>query len=114
MDLLLAAQDAGKDGLAIGVDMTDAMLERLADSVAQIEGINVELRHGDAEALPVETGTVDVVISNGVINLTTDKQKAFSEIARVLRPGGRLLLGDIAVEEELSEDIRNSIDLWAS
>ncbi len=114
MDLLLAAQDVGPTGLAIGVDMTQAMLDRVAASVSQLADINVELRRGDAEALPVEAESVDVVISNGVLNLTTDKVQAFSEIFRVLRPGGRLFLGDIVVEQELSEGIRNDIDLWAS
>ena len=74
----------------------------------------IELKEGDAEELPVGDECVDVVISNGVINLTTDKTRAFSEIARVLVPGGRLMLGDIVVKDELSEDIRNDVDLWAA
>ena len=73
---------------------------------------NVEVRAGDAEALPVEDASADVVISNGVLNLVPDKRKAYSEIARVLRPSGRLLLADIAVEVELDEDTRSDIDLW--
>ncbi len=114
MDLLLAAQDAGPSGTAIGVDMTQAMLDRLSKSAEGLPDTTLDLRLGDAENLPVDSGSVDVVISNGVINLTTDKRRAFSEIARVLKPAGRLLLGDIVVRDELSQDIRNSIDLWAS
>jgi len=114
MDLLLAARRVGATGKAIGVDMTDEMLNRTRASAAELGFTQVDLRKGDAETLPVDDNSVDVVISNGVINLTTDKAKAFSEIKRVLKPGGRLLLADIVVETELSEGIRNDIDLWAS
>jgi ubiquinone/menaquinone biosynthesis C-methylase UbiE len=72
----------------------------------------VEIRAGDAEALPAEDASVDVVISNGVLNLAPDKDRAFAEVARVLRPGGRLYLADIVVEAALSEEIRADIDLW--
>lgn len=112
MDLLLAAKRVGPSGHAIGVDMTPEMRERALAST-QIAGLtNVEVRAGDSEALPVEDASIDVVISNGVLNLVPDKRKAYSEIARVLRPGGRLLLADIAVEVELDEDTRSDIDLW--
>ena len=73
---------------------------------------HVEVRLGDATALPVNDGSVDVVISNGVLNLVPEKERAFGEILRVLRPGGRLQLADIVVEKELSEDTRRNIDLW--
>ena len=112
VDLLLAALQVGPTGEAIGVDMTPEMLESVRRSVDEIGDVNVTLESGDAEDLPLESASVDVVISNGVLNLTTDKHRAFSEILRVLRPGGRLLLGDIAVADELSLDIRNDIDLW--
>jgi arsenite methyltransferase len=112
MDLLLAAKKAGPRGRAIGVDMTTSMIER-ACAGAKAAGLsNVDIRHGGAEALPLEDGSVDVVISNGVLNLTADKRKAFGEIARVLRPGGRLLLADIIIGTELSEGARRDIDLW--
>ena len=114
MDLLLAARKVGPTGLAIGIDMTPAMLERASTSAKQMGLSNVNCREGDAEALPVDSETVDTVISNGVLNLTTDKTQAFSEIFRVLCQGGRLQLADIAVETELSEGIRNDIDLWSS
>jgi len=113
-DLFLAAMSVGSTGTAIGVDMTDAMLARSRASAAALGLTQVDLRKGDAETLPVDDGTADVIISNGVLNLTTDKTKAFQEIHRVLKPGGRLLLADIVVESELSEGIRNDIDLWAS
>ncbi len=112
MDLLLAARLVGARGEAIGVDMTSEMLESVKRSAEALDDVHVVLKRGDAEALPLEAESVDVVISNGVLNLTTDKHRAFSEIHRVLKPGGRLLLGDIAVADELSLDIRNDIDLW--
>lgn len=114
MDLLLAAGRVGPSGRAIGVDMTPAMREQAAASADKLGYDHVELRDGDAQSLPVEDASVDVVISNGVLNLTTDKSEAFGEIFRVLRSGGRLQLGDIVVSDELSEGVRNSIDLWAS
>lgn len=113
MDLLLAAEKAGPRGRAIGVDMTDAMVER-ARSCAKVAGLdNVEVRSGDATALPVEDDSVDVAISNGVLNLVPEKDRAFSEIFRVLRAGGRLQLADIAVEVDLGENNRRNIDLWS-
>ncbi len=112
MDLLLAARRVGPSGKAIGVDMTPAMMDR-ARRAARAAGFeNVEIREGDAESLPAGDGEADVVISNGVINLTTDKKKAFSEIFRVLKPGGQLLLADIIGKEELAEDVREDVDLW--
>jgi SAM-dependent methyltransferase len=112
-DLLLAARAAGPDGRAIGIDMTQSML-RKAEAAAKVAGLtNVELRQGDALELPVESGSVDVVISNGVLNLATDKRRAYSEVFRVLRPGGRFLYADIVVASELPESIRGNIDLWS-
>ncbi len=114
LDLLLAARRVGPSGRAIGVDMTPEMLARTKEAAASIGLDHVELRQGDAEALPLEDESVDVVISNGVFNLTTDKTQAFGEAYRVLKAGGRLLLADIVVATELSEGVRNDIDLWAS
>ncbi len=112
MDLLLAARQVGPEGKAIGVDMTEAMRERAQSAARAASLTNVEVRAGDAEALPVEDASIDVVTSNGVLNLVPDKEQAFSEIMRVLRPGGRLLLADIVVDSELSEEIRSDVDLW--
>ncbi len=112
MDLMVAARRVGPGGRAIGVDMTPAMAEK-ARAGARAAGLaNVEVRVGDALDLPLEDASVDVVISNGVINLTPDKERAFAEVRRVLKPGGRLQLADIVVANELSETIRNDIDLW--
>lgn len=114
-DLLLAARRVGPTGRVIGVDMTAAMRER-AQAGAQTAGLAeiVELRDGMSEALPIDDASVDVVISNGVLNLAADKIKAFSEIARVLRPGGRLMLADVTLARELSEAARADVDLWAA
>ena len=112
MDLLLAARDVGPRGRAIGVDMTEAMAAR-AGAAAETAGLdNVEIRLGDALALPLDDASVDVVLSNGVLNLVPDKAAAFAEVFRALRPGGRFLYGDIVVGRELSEATRRDIDLW--
>ncbi len=111
-DLLLAARKVGPRGKAIGVDMTPAMAERARMGAKAMGLDHVEIRVGDALELPIESGTVDVIISNGVINLTPDKDRAYAEAFRVLKPGGRLQLADIIVANELSEKIRNDIDLW--
>lgn len=112
-DLLLAAHAVGPRGRAIGIDMTEGMLGR-AEAAARAAGLaNVELRRGDALELPLESASADVVISNGVLNLAPDKRRAFSEVLRVLRPGGRFLYADIVVASELPESIRRDIDLWS-
>lgn len=115
MDLLLAARRIGPHGRAIGVDMTSGMRvrARLAIAEAGLED-RVEIREGVYEALPVDSETVDVVLSNGVVNLAPDKRAVFREIARVLRPGGRLLLADVVVHRELTLAAREDPDLWAA
>ena len=112
-DLLLAARRVGPAGRAIGVDRTDEMLARCGRAVGEARLSNVELREGDLHALPVADASVDVVISNGVLNLAHDKPRAFGELLRVLRPGGRLQLADIVVDDPLSEGIRGNFQLWA-
>jgi SAM-dependent methyltransferase len=111
-DLMLAARRVGPTGKAIGVDMTPAMAERARVGASAMGLDHVDIRVGDALELPIESGTVDVIISNGVINLTPDKDRAYAEAFRVLKPGGRFQLADIIVATELSEKIRNDIDLW--
>jgi len=111
-DLLVAAQMVGPEGRAIGVDMTPAMLERARESSAAMGLANVELHESLIESLPLPDGSVDVVISNGVIDLVPDKDAVFSELDRVLRPGGRLQLADVVIHTEVSEDARERIDLW--
>ena len=112
MDLLLAARSVGPGGRVVGVDFTEAMRRRATSSARALGFDHVDVRAGDALDLPVEDSSVDVVISNGVLNLVPDKNRAFREIVRVLKPGGRLQLGDIVVAHELSEAIRRDIDLW--
>ena len=107
---LLAARKVGPTGKAIGVDMTPAMAERARAGARAMGFDHVDVRIGDALELPVESNTVDVVISNGVINLTPDKQRAYAEAFRILKPGGRFQLADIIVANELSENIRGDID----
>jgi SAM-dependent methyltransferase len=111
-DLLIAAQMTGPEGRAVGVDMTRAMFDRAASSAWRMGLRNVELHEGLIEALPIDDASVDVVISNGVIDLVPDKDAVFAEIDRVLRPGGRLQIADVIIHHEVSEDARQRIDLW--
>jgi len=111
-DLLIAAQMVGEEGRAAGMDMTPAMLERARASAAGMGLANVELHEGLIERLPLDDESVDVLISNGVIDLVPDKAAVFGEIDRVLRPGGRLQIADVIIHTEVSEDARERIDLW--
>jgi arsenite methyltransferase len=112
MDLLLAARRIGSAGRAIGVDMTEAM-RRCASAGAAACGLTqVEVRDGDATRLPVDDRSVDVVISNGVLNLVPEKERAVSEIARVLKPRGRVQIADIIIGEVLPDEALRDIDLW--
>jgi SAM-dependent methyltransferase len=111
-DLLIAAQMTGPTGRVIGVDMTASMLQRARASADEMGLSNVELHESLIESLPLEDASVDVVISNGVIDLVPDKDAVLDEIDRVLRPGGRLQLADVIIHEEVSEDARKRIDLW--
>jgi len=111
-DLLLAAFHIGPLGRAIGVDMTEAMRDRARHGAAACGLAHVDVREGEATALPVETESVDVVISNGVLNLVAEKAAAIAEIRRVMKPGGRVQIADIVLGVELPEDARKDIDLW--
>ena len=111
-DLLMAAQMTGPHGRAIGVDMTSAMLERAIAGARDMGLANVEVHEALIESLPLDDAGVDVVISNGVIDLVPDKDAVFDEIDRVLRPGGRLQLADVVIHQEVSGDARERIDLW--
>ena len=112
IDSLIAAWMVGPEGRVVGVDMTQEMLAKARASAAAIGASNVEFREGHAEVLPVQDGWADVVISNGVVNLCPDKLRVFREMHRVLRPGGRLRIGDIRVEKAVSESAKRNIDLW--
>jgi len=111
-DLLLAARRAGPAGRAIGVDMTASMRERARAGAEACGLTNVEVLEGDATQLPVADRSVDVVISNGVINLVPEKARAAAEIARVLKPGGRVQIADIVIGEILPDAALLDIDLW--
>jgi len=108
-DCFLAAGKVGPNGRVIGVDMTDAMLEKARTNAARSGLGQVEFRKGEIEALPVDDNSVDVVISNCVLNLVPDKDLAFREIHRVLKPGGRLAVADMAWETEPTESIRHDM-----
>lgn len=112
-DTLQAAVQVGSTGRVIAVDMTEAMREKAKIGVAALGVQNVDVRHGYAEELPVADASVDVVISNGVINLTPDKVGAMREVYRVLKPGGRFQIGDIVVHKEVPQDAKDDIDLWS-
>jgi SAM-dependent methyltransferase len=111
-DLLIAAQMVGPGGRAIGIDITPSMVERARRSAAEMGLGNVEVHEGPIERLPVPDESVDVVISNGVIDLVPDKDAVFSEIKRVLKPGGRLQIADVVIHREVSEEAKRDIDLW--
>jgi arsenite methyltransferase len=112
IDSLIAAKKVGPEGRVIGVDMTLAMLEKARQAANETGLANVEFREGYAEALPVGEGWADVVISNGVLNLMPDKAAVLEEMSRVLKPGGRLQIGDILVQKAVPESAKRKIDLW--
>jgi SAM-dependent methyltransferase len=111
-DSVLAAQQVSQTGRVIGVDMTPAMLEKARANIAGLGLTNVEFRQGYMEELPIDDGTADVVISNGVVNLSPDKESVFREIARVLKPGGRIQMADIIVTRAVPDAAKENIDLW--
>jgi arsenite methyltransferase len=111
-DSLVAAQMVGAEGRVTGVDMTPEMLSKAKAAAVEMEATNVEFVAGEAEGLPFEDESFDVVISNGVIDLIPDKDAVFSEIHRVLRPGGRIQIADVTIQNPVSEEGRQRIDLW--
>jgi SAM-dependent methyltransferase len=111
-DSILAVQMVGRSGKVIGVDMTPEMREKSRSNAAQLGMDNVEFRDGLAEDLPVADSSVDVVVSNGVINLCPDKLRVYREIYRVLKPGGKIQIADVVVQKPLPDDAVADIDLW--
>ncbi|MGH7396555.1 MAG: methyltransferase domain-containing protein [Candidatus Rokuibacteriota bacterium] len=114
MDTFLAARAVGPAGAVIAVDMTPAMLERGRENVALTSMTQIEYRHGLAEALPVPDATADLVISNGVINLSPEKDRVFAEAFRVLKSGGRLQIADIVVHKDIPLAGREDIAIWTA
>ena len=113
VDVFLAAKKVGPGGRVIGVDMTPEMIARAQENALKGEYQNVEFRLGEIEHLPVESQSVDVVLSYCVINLVPDKQKAFAEIYRVLKTGGRFSISDMVTFGEIPQAVREDMDLWA-
>jgi SAM-dependent methyltransferase len=113
IDCFLAAKQVGESGRVIGVDMTASMLEKARANKAKIGADNVDFRLGEIEHLPVSDGSVDVIISNCVINLSVDKPQVFREAYRVLRPGGKLAVSDMVTDGPLPDKVKDSLSAWA-
>ena len=113
LDCFFAAKKVGETGRVIGVDMTPEMIERARSSADRLNIQNVEFRQGFLEDLPVESSTVDVIISNCVINLAPDKSKVFAEALRVLKPGGKFAVSDIVTDGPLPDSVKQSLSAWA-
>jgi arsenite methyltransferase len=112
-DTLIVARQVGPRGSVVAIDMTPEMVAKAQAGVREMGLTNVEVRQGFAESLPLGDITADVVISNGVINLCPDKRAVFAEMYRVLKPGGRMQVGDVVVHKEVPQDAKDEIDLWS-
>ncbi len=113
IDVFLAAQKVGPIGKVIGLDMTQEMIELAQKNAQKVGAQNVEFRLGEMEDMPIEDESIDVIISNCVINLSPDKDRAFAEAYRVLTPGGRMVISDLVTEGDLPSAVRQSVEAWA-
>ncbi|MDH5483005.1 MAG: arsenite methyltransferase [Candidatus Bathyarchaeota archaeon] len=113
IDVFMAAKRVGSKGKVIGVDMTEEMVKKAREMTLKHGYESVEFRLGEIEDLPIEDDSIDVVISNCVINLAPDKEKVFREACRVLKPGGRIMISDIVTEGELPKEVKESLEAWA-
>lgn len=111
-DVFIAARMVGETGLVIGVDMTPDMIKKSRENAARLGSGNVDFRLGEIEALPVESGSMDRVISNCVLNLVPEKEKAFLEIHRVLKPGGKFGISDVVLQGEFPEELKKAAELY--
>jgi len=114
IDCFLAARKVGPSGRVIGVDMTPEMLDRARENARKSGPTNIEFRLGEIENLPVADNSVDVILSNCVINLSTDKPRVFREAFRVLRPGGRMMVSDLALKKPLPKAVRESVEAYVA
>jgi len=114
LECFIAARRVGEGGRVIGVDMTPEMLDRARAAAGRMGLANVEFREGLIESLPVETATVDVIISNCVINLSPNKPAVLAEMQRVLKPGGRLAISDVVARDAVPDEFRRDMSLWSS
>lgn len=112
IDVFLAAEAVGPEGYVIGVDMTEAMIEKARANAQAKQITNVEFRLGEIEDMPVDDASVDAIISNCVINLSPDKDAVFREAFRVLKPGGRMMVSDLVTRGELSQEVTENLDAW--
>jgi ubiquinone/menaquinone biosynthesis C-methylase UbiE len=111
-DLFIARRYTGEEGYCIGIDMTEEMLKKAEENKDKLGYENVEFRLGDIENIPVDENTADIILSNCVINLVSDKRKAFQEIYRILMPGCKFCISDIVIEGEMPDEIRNSVEMY--
>ena len=113
IDVFLVSKKVGSKGKVIGIDMTEKMIEKSRKTAKKYGYNNVEFRLGEIENLPIEDNSIDVIISNCVINLSSDKEKVFKEAYRVLKPSGKIMISDLVTEGKLPEKIKKSFDAWA-